>query len=132
MALFFGAEMYRERVVRHDPAILGRSDNVADQFEHRMEAINDLLETTDAPLDQLKAVVGRGAPLKPLEGGSYAISDQMLDDLKTARYLNHASNLGGIIAHHLGERFKVPCLISDPVSVDNFPDIARVSVRSRY
>ena len=71
--------------------------------------------------------MGRGAPLCPLEGGAYAVNQKMLDDLKSARYSNHASNLGAIIADHLANRYNVPSLISDPITVDNFSDIARVS-----
>jgi butyrate kinase len=51
----------------------------------------------------------------------------MLDDLKSARYANHASNLGSIIAHHLAGKFGVPSLISDPVTTDNFTELARIS-----
>jgi butyrate kinase len=43
------------------------------------------------------------------------------------KYSNHASNLGAIIAHHLGNKHGVPCLISDPITVDNFSDVARIS-----
>jgi butyrate kinase len=92
-----------------------------------MRAINRWIETLRLTDGQIKAVVGRGAPLRPLEGGSYAISEQMLEDVRTARYSNHASNLGAIIAHHLAQRFGVPSLISDPITVDNFTEIARIS-----
>src|SRR5690606_25759255 len=75
----------------------------------------------------LKAVVGRGAPVKPLEGGSYEISDQMIDDLRTMKYSNHASNLGAIIARALAIKYNVPSLIADPITTDNFTEIARIS-----
>jgi len=126
-ALFDGHNKVAEEVVRHDPKELARFDNVADQFEYRMEAINGWIDTLRLQDGQIKAVVGRGAPLKPLEGGAYAISAQMLEDVRTARYSNHASNLGAIMAHYLAERYGVPSLISDPITVDNFTDIARVS-----
>jgi butyrate kinase len=126
-ALFDGQQRMTEEAVRHDSKELGRFDNVADQFDYRMEGVNRWIESLDLKEGQIKAVVGRGAPLKPLEGGSYAISDPMLDDVRTARYSNHASNLGAIIAHHLARRFGVPSLISDPITVDNFTEVARVS-----
>ncbi|MBD3257963.1 butyrate kinase [candidate division GN15 bacterium] len=126
-ALFDGDKMLSEEVVRHDPEQLAAFDNVADQFEYRMEAIDAWIDSLDLDTSQLKAIVGRGAPLRPLEGGSYAITEQLLEDVRTARYSNHASNLGSIIAHHLGERYGVPSLISDPITVDNFTDIARIS-----
>lgn len=126
-ALFDGHTRLSEEVVRHNPEELTRFDNVADQFDYRMTAINAWIDTLTFDSNEIKAIVGRGAPLKPLEGGSYEISGTMLDDVRTARWSNHASNLGAIIAHHLGERYKVPSLISDPITVDNFTDIARIS-----
>ncbi len=126
-ALFDGDKLLSDEAVRHDPAKLAEFDNVADQFDYRMEAINAWLDSLDVDLADVKAVVGRGAPVRPLDGGSYEITDQLLDDVRTAKYCNHASNLGSIIAHHLGEKYGVPSLISDPITVDNFTDIARIS-----
>ncbi len=127
MALFDGVAKVGEEVVRHDAKELAQFDNVADQFDHRMQAIDKWIASLNLKPGDIKAVIGRGAPLKPVEGGSYAISDQMLDDLRNRTYSNHASNLGAIIARHLGKRYSVPSLISDPITVDNFVEVARVS-----
>lgn len=127
MALFDGDNEVAAKTIAHDRSELEKFDNVADQFEYRMTQIDGWLESIDIGDKEIRAVVGRGAPLKPLEGGAYTINDVMLNDVRTMKYSNHASNLGAIIAHHLGERFGVPCLISDPITVDNFTDIARVS-----
>lgn len=126
-AYFEDDKKIAEEIVRHNREDLAKFDNVADQFEYRMEAINSWIDSLNIENGTIDAVIGRGAPLKPLEGGSYKISSQMLDDLKKMRYSNHASNLGAIIASHLGDKYKVPSLISDPITVDNFIDIARVS-----
>jgi len=127
VALFDGCRKLAEEAVRHDPKELARFDNVADQFEYRMAAIDAWLDSLKLVTGQIKAVVGRGAPLKPLRGGSYEISDQLLDDVRTAHYSNHASNLGPIIARHLGARYGVPSLIADPLTVDDFTELARIS-----
>ena len=126
-ALFDGNRTLSDEVVRHDQSELARFDNVADQFDYRMEAIDLWIDSLELDPDRLGTIVSRGAPLRPLEGGSYKITARMLEDLRTAKYSNHASNLGAIIAHHLGERYGVPSLISDPITVDNFTDVARVS-----
>ncbi len=127
VAVFDGENKVAEEGIRHDAHDLAQFDNVADSLEFRLTAINEWLESTKIAMSQIKAVVGRGAPVKPLAGGSYAISEQMLTDLRTMKYSNHASNLGAIIAHHFGQKLGVPCFISDPITVDNFTDIARVS-----
>jgi len=127
VALFDKEHKVAEEIIRHDGPGLARFDNVTDQFDYRMEMIDRWLDSLSLPPGSIQVVVGRGAPLRPLEGGSYEISQQMLDDLKSMRYSNHASNLGAIIASHLGKRFDIPAMISDPVTVDNFTDVARVS-----
>ncbi len=127
MALFDGDKKIAEEAVRHDSKELAKFDNVADQFEFRMQGIDSWIASLKIDQKQIKAVIGRGAPLRPLEGGSYKITDAMLSDLRTMKYSNHASNLGAIIAHHLASRYNVPCLISDPITTDNFTDIARIS-----
>ncbi len=127
MALFDGDRKSAEEVIRHDQKEVARFDNVADQFEYRLHAISAWIESLSLQEGQIKAVVGRGAPLKPLEGGSYAINDDMLHAVRSMQYSNHASNLGAILARYLGERFDVPAFISDPITVDNFTEVARVS-----
>ncbi len=127
VALFDGENKIAEEAIRHDAHDLAQFDNVADSLDYRMVGINEWIAAQKIDLGQVKAVVGRGAPVKPLAGGSYAISPQMLDDLRTMKYSNHASNLGAIIADHFGKKLGVPCLISDPITVDNFTDLARVS-----
>ena len=127
MALFDALKPISEETVRHDAKELLEFDNVADQFGYRMKQIDPWIDSLKLKPAQLVAVVGRGAPLKPLEGGSYVISDAMLDDIRDRIYSNHASNLGAIIASALGNRYMVPSLISDPITVDNFVDVARVS-----
>ncbi|MBK7140854.1 MAG: butyrate kinase [bacterium] len=126
-ALFDGDKKIAEDNVRHDPKELAKFANVAEQYDLRMGEIDHWIAGLDFKAGELKAVVGRGAPVKPLEGGSYEISDQMIDDLKTMKYSNHASNLGAIIARCLAKRFSVPSLIADPITTDNFTEIARIS-----
>lgn len=127
MALFDAGRKVSEETVRHDSAELAKFDNVADQFERRMLEIDKWIGSLNLHSGDVKAVIGRGAPLKPLEGGSYGISEQMLEDLRSRKYSNHASNLGAIIADHLAKRYDVPSLISDPITIDNFTDVARIS-----
>ena len=51
----------------------------------------------------------------------------MLEDLRTEKYSDHASNLGALIAYAVGIKFNCPSLITDPVSVDEFEPYARYS-----
>jgi butyrate kinase len=115
-----------QETVAHPSDELAQYPRVVDQFPLRLEAIeaagSDWLQS-----GKLNAVVGRGGPLRPLEGGTYRITERMLDDLRSAKWSNHASNLGAIIAHHLAGKLDLPCFVVDPVTVDEFSPLARIS-----
>ena len=65
--------------------------------------------------------------VKPIPGGTYAVTDDLLEDLKIGKQGQHASNLGGILAREIGDSIGVPSFIVDPVVVDELCDIARYS-----
>ncbi|OGF51015.1 MAG: butyrate kinase [Candidatus Firestonebacteria bacterium RIFOXYA2_FULL_40_8] len=51
----------------------------------------------------------------------------MLKDLSSARYGEHACNLGAILASKFAEKYKIPAFISDPVTVDELAPEARIA-----
>ena len=65
--------------------------------------------------------------LKPIPGGTYAVSDDLLEDLKIGKQGQHASNLGGILAREIGDELGVPSYIVDPVVVDELMPSSRLS-----
>lgn len=96
-----------------------------DQLNARLSAVENFLQ--EHLPDDLAAVAGRGGLTRPLEAGSYGINDGMIRDLSSARYGNHASNLGALMARRIAEQRKIPSLIADPVGVDQFEPPARYS-----
>ncbi len=123
LALFSrDSELWREEV-RHRPEDL--LQEVVKQMSLRRAAIEPHLERIST--GTLAAVVGRGGPLKPLPGGTYAVNDAMITDLSSTRYANHASNLGALLAREVARRFNVPAYIVDPVTADEFESEARIS-----
>ncbi len=51
----------------------------------------------------------------------------MLEELRLARRGEHASNLGAFLAHQLAQQANAQAYIVDPVSVDEWPEHARLS-----
>ena len=98
-----------------------------DQKDFRKKIITDLLESKNFDLKSLNVVVGRGGMLKPIPGGTYAVTDDLLEDLKAGVQGQHASNLGGILAKEIGDSIGAPSYIVDPVVVDELMPIARYS-----
>jgi len=81
-----------------------RGRPILDQLEFRQSRIE--LELSDAgfPLERLQAVVGRGGLMRPLASGTYRVNEPMLQDLRSTRYGEHASNLGAYLAQAIAGR----------------------------
>jgi butyrate kinase len=113
--------------LRHSSAEIAQFPHVADQYLFRLKTVRGFLEEKGIPLDSLDAVVGRGGLLRPIPSGTYAVNERMLADLRAPKAREHASNLGAILAHEIASRANVPAFVVDPVCVDEFEPIARIS-----
>lgn len=97
------------------------------QRDYRLKTIENYLEQSSADATGFDAVVGRGGLIRPVPGGVYRVNDTMLHDLSIGLNGQHASNLGGILAHELARRSACPAFIVDPVMVDELWPQARLS-----
>lgn len=127
IAVFQDEESIFEITLRHSSEEIGKFQRVADQFEFRKEIIMDALKENNIELKSLDAAVGRGGLLKPIPGGTYAVNDKLVEDLKTNTKGEHASNLGGLLARSIGDEAGIPSFIVDPVVVDEMIEVARIS-----
>ncbi|MEY8336701.1 butyrate kinase [Lachnospiraceae bacterium 62-35] len=116
-----------EKTLRHPTEEIAKYASIVDQKDFRKEVILDVLKENDFDINQLNVVVGRGGLLKPIPGGTYPVSDALLNDLIIGKQGQHASNLGGILAKEIGDAVGIPSYIVDPVVVDEMDDVARYS-----
>jgi butyrate kinase len=127
IALYSGDSMVFTETMDHSPEELKDFDGIADQFEYRRGIILEILEKRGCPLSELSAVVGRGGILPPVESGAYRVNKEMIDRLRYNPVVEHASNLGALIAHAMADPLGIPALIYDSVSVDQLEPVARIS-----
>nr|MBQ8252497.1 butyrate kinase [Lachnospiraceae bacterium] len=116
-----------EETLRHSTEEIAQYASIVDQKDFRKNIIVNLLNEKNFDIKSLNVVVGRGGMLKPIPGGTYAVTDALLEDLKIGKQGQHASNLGGILAREIGDSIGVPSYIVDPVVVDELMPIARYS-----
>ena len=116
-----------EETLRHSTEEISQYASIVDQKDFRKDIIVNLLNEKNFDINSLNMVVGRGGMLKPIPGGTYAVTDELLEDLKIGKQGQHASNLGGILAREIGDSIGVPSFIVDPVVVDEMMPIARYS-----
>ena len=74
----------------------------------RKEVILKVLEEKNVDLSTIDVVVGRGGLLKPIPGGTYATTPELLEDLKIGKQGQHASTLVVFLLMKLQHRINVP------------------------
>lgn len=127
IAIFKNDKEEFTETIRHSADELVGFDTIADQQTFRSDVIINSLNNAGIKLSELNAISARGGLLKPIEGGTYAVNNPMLEDLKVGVLGQHASNLGGLIAHEISKEYGIPAFIVDPVVVDELDPIARIS-----
>lgn len=113
--------------IDHPVQALSAFPRVQDQFGMRKAAIEEVLEGKGLDYRTLDAVVGRGGLLPPVSSGAYRVNDAMVDRLKNRPLVEHASNLGALIAYAFAEELSVPAFVYDPVAVNEMTEIAKIS-----
>ena len=127
LAVYENQRLLFEETVRHDDKEIMEFSGVAEQLNFRLETILSNLTARGFDMSSLDGVVGRGGLLKPLSSGTFAVDEAMLEDARSGKYGEHASNLGSILAFEIAQEHNLPAYIVDPVGVDELIDEARIS-----
>lgn len=127
VSLFEGLIEVKSQKLEISQDELKQFEAIIDQYEFRKDIIDNWLISEEIDKGEIRAVVGRGGLLRPMPSGTYKVTEDMIEDLKIGIQGQHASNLGGLLAKGLGDELEVPSYIVDPVAVDEFHDVARIS-----
>ncbi len=127
ISVFEKEDLIKTTTINHPLEEIKGFENIPSQLNYILELICTWVKEENIDKDLLIAVVGRGGMLRPIPGGVYKVTDKMIEDLYAGVGGEHASNLGGILAKEIGDKANVEAFIVDPVSVDEFNDIARIS-----
>jgi butyrate kinase len=128
IAVFRNAKEIFLKTIRHSTEELEKFSKITDQYEFRKAIILDELENAEIEIKNIRVIVGRGGLIKPIKSGVYSVNDAMREDLRKGVLGEHASNLGGLIAHDIAQSLpSASAYIADPVVVDELEEIARIS-----
>ncbi len=126
VALYDEESPLLELALQHTSAELAQFASAADQLNWRRELILGALREKNFDIMTLAAVIGRGGLIKPIVAGVYEVNEAMKHDLIHAQ-MEHACNLGGLIAAEIADIVGVKAYIADPPIVDEMDDVARIS-----
>jgi len=116
-----------EQTLEHRQEELDRFDRIVDQLPWREGEAARALDTLELDTGRIAGVSARAGLLRPVPGGTYAVTDKMCVDLEEAKYGEHSSNLGPLLARRFSARFGVPSFVVDPVTTDEFEPASRLS-----
>ena len=114
-----------DKTLRHSAEEIDKFDSIPAQKDWRRDLVMKALREQGFDARTLSAVSGRGGLLRPIRGGTYAVSDRLVRDCTVGVQGQHASNLGGLLAREIGDQLGIPSYIVDPVVVDELSDVAR-------
>ena len=127
LGIFEDETLIMDETLRHSTEEISQFDSVIAQMDFRKDIILRFLKEKKIDIHSFNVVVGRGGLLKPIPGGTYEVTDAMVEDLKRGVQGEHASNLGGLLARQIADSIGVKSYIVDPVVVDELCDEARLS-----
>ena len=127
IAVFRDEEKILQELVEHSYDDLEKYTRLLDQEPYRKQLVLESLELAGLEIRSFDAVVGRGGMLAPMPGGTYEVNEAMMETARSARYGEHASNLGCLLAHAFAEMAGCKAYIVDAVSTDELTDVARIS-----
>lgn len=127
VAVYNGLKPVAEETIRHNVAETSVHDDILTQKDMRKKYVLDMLTNSGIDIRSIKAIVGRGGLVKPIDSGTYLINSAMLRDLTSAAASVHASALGGIIAYEMGEELGIPSYVVDPIVVDEMDPCAKLT-----
>ncbi|MDQ0149883.1 butyrate kinase [Eubacterium multiforme] len=116
-----------ETTLRHSSDEIAKYATIFDQLDFRKDIILEILKEKNFDINELDAVVGRGGMLKPIPGGTYKVTEALIEDSKKGVQGQHAANLGSILANEIAKQVNVPAFIVDPIVVDELEPVARIS-----
>lgn len=100
----------------------------SEETSYRSNQIMKELLANGLPVNDIKIIISRGGLVRPVHAGVYHVNDVMIKDLRAGFSGEDVVNLGGLIAHELAAQIPgSSAYVADPVVVDEFEEIARVS-----
>jgi len=127
IAIYQDKEEKFVKEIAHSVEELSRFPTLSDQKEYRIHTILEAVKEAGYVCSQFTAVTGRGGLLRPLQAGTYQINEKMVEDAIHGTYGEHASNLGCVIAYEIGKEYHIPAYTTDPVSVDEWSENAKIT-----
>ena len=128
VALFQGEECLYSQTVSHEAKELEQYASMSEQLPYRRDTVLTLLKEAGIGLEEVDVFVGRGGGLIAMEGGTYGVTDLMLEHARTcANGVIHPAALGSQLAHEFAQAYGAKAMVVNPPDVDELQELARMT-----
>lgn len=127
VALYESGKVLWKEEIKYTKDEINQFPHIADQRFMRREGLGKLLEGKGVNPAELWALCSRGPDIYPIGGGTYAVDGEMMDELMTNPYIEHACNLGAMMTWPLSQKYHIPAFIVDPGLVDEMIPEAKLT-----
>ncbi|MFW6263840.1 MAG: butyrate kinase [Thermotogota bacterium] len=124
---FHDEVLQESETIFHDTTQFDHMNSSMEQLDIRKKDILNFIKSSGDSIHDFDAFAARGGILPPLESGTYEVNEVMVDFLKMKSHMDHPSNLAAVIAFDFATQANKKAYITDPISVDEFDDLARIS-----
>ena len=113
IAVFEDENNVYEKTLRHTAEELAPFPTVASQKDFRKDVIIKFIAENNIDT-KFDIIISHGGMLKPIEAEAYEVNDEMIKDLISAQYGEHACSLGALVGVELAKAFNTPGRLSPP------------------
>lgn len=118
---------YASEGIEHPDNVINGFESISQQVDYREKSVRAFIDRSAEKGDRIIACAGRGGMLTPVPSGVIEVNDELVDFSLFTPVYQHASNLGAPLAYRIAKTHSVKAYIADPVGVDEFTEIARIS-----
>ena len=127
IALFDDDKEIFGKNISHGKEELAQFKEIQDQKDFRREMVEKAMAENGYSFDDVDVFVGRGGGLLALIGGTYAVSDLLVDHASRGMTGQHPAQLASQICKYFADKYSKPAFVVNPPDVDELNEISRVT-----
>jgi len=127
VALFHDETLIKKKDVPVDIDKIKDFENVADEMDIREETIQRFMKEEGIDPSTFDIIVARGGSIPSVPHRAYRVNDYMVDLMKYAPQVQHASNLSCLMGRKIADPYNIPVIIYDASALDETDPVTKIT-----
>lgn len=127
IALFCDYDEVFSENINHAAEDLKVFKEIQDQLSYRRDMVEKTMEAKGYSLTDVDVFVGRGGGLLSVTGGTYEVSDLLVDHASKGMTGQHPAQLASQICKQFADKYNKRAFVVNPPDVDEFEDVSRIT-----